>query len=399
VNAVLVPVVVRDSKGRAVGNLKANDFKILDDGHERKISGFTLESSQPLLAEDNLLAAPGSRSELSGSPSADGASTTEQRSGPQQRYIVFLFDDRHLDASDFGQAKQMASKVLEKPLADGTRAAVLSFFGTNSGMTHDHAVLQATVAKLKPRQALLENPADCPSLSYYSADQIVNKHSDSEFQVAIEKTAHCARGTTNATLLETTAQMAATHAVATGDQDVRDTLDFIRDVVHTMAKLPGERSLILISPGFLVLEDLAMAHESGILDLAAISNVTISTLDVRGVYGEGLRASESGAGSLYATMTGMTQGDHSDTLRQNKQVMQEFSDGTGGTFFHNSNDLEGGLKSLAAGPAVRYLLEVSLQDVKENGGYHSLKVEVDRKDAKVQAREGYFAPLAQKSKK
>jgi VWFA-related protein len=86
-------------------------------------------------------------------------------------------------------------------------------------------------------------------------------------------------------------------------------------------------------------------------------------------------------------------------MRQNKQVMAEFADGTGGTFFRNNNDLQGGLTGLAAGPEYKYLLELSVNDVKQNGTYHALKVEVDRKDMKVQAREGYFAPQPPKNRK
>jgi len=38
------------------------------------------------------------------------------------------------------------------------------------------------------------------------------------------------------------------------------------------------------------------------------------------------------------------------------------ADGTGGTYFHNNNDLENGLKSLAASPEVVYLLALSLKE-------------------------------------
>ena len=79
--------------------------------------------------------------------------------------------------------------------------------------------------------------------------------------------------------------------------------------------------------------------------------------------------------------------------------MSELADGTGGSFFHNSNDLEGGIEALAAAPECVYLLEFSPEGVKQNGSYHQLKVKVDRDGVKLQARRGYFVPYAAKNKK
>jgi VWFA-related protein len=142
-----------------------------------------------------------------------------------------------------------------------------------------------------------------------------------------------------------------------------------------------------------------MAMESQLLNMAASAAVTISTLDARGLYSTMPSASESGGESIQALVTGENLEERSDSMRQNKQVMAEFADGTGGTFFRNNNDLKGGLTGLAAGPEYKYLLELSVNDVKQNGTYHALKVEVDRKDMKVQAREGYFAPQPPKNRK
>ena len=60
--------------------------------------------------------------------------------------------------------------------------------------------------------------------------------------------------------------------------------------------------------------------------------------------------------------------------------------------FHNSNDLDGGLKSLIEAPEVVYVLELPLEKIKPDGTYHSLKVNVDRDGVKLQARRGYFVP-------
>jgi VWFA-related protein len=79
--------------------------------------------------------------------------------------------------------------------------------------------------------------------------------------------------------------------------------------------------------------------------------------------------------------------------------MAELADGTGGTYFHNDNNLEAGLSNLLAGPEYLYLLAFSTANMKFNGAYHNLKVKVNQNGVSVQARHGYFALEAEKTKK
>ena len=198
------------------------------------------------------------------------------------------------------------------------------------------------------------------------------------------------------------AESAAIQALAAGEQDVQVSLSSLKEYVRRMKPLPGQRTLILVSPGFLTLTTQALADESQILDYAAEANVTISALDARGLYVRELDASERGGSSAFSTRLKAEYRRNSMSLNEN--IMAELAAGTGGTFFHNSNDLEGGFRRLAAGPEYLYLLEFSAGNVKRNGSYHRLKVnidtgKVDQDGLAVQSRKGYFAPRSAKRKK
>ena len=119
-----------------------------------------------------------------------------------------------------------------------------------------------------------------------------------------------------------------------GQEDARETLNVIESVVRAMAKLPGQRTLILVSPGFFSDSPETTYFKSEVLNQAAAANVIISALDARGM------------------VVDTTGADH---------VMSELAAGTGGAFFDHSNDLEGGLKSLTVPPEFLYLLELSLK--------------------------------------
>ena len=90
--------------------------------------------------------------------------------------------------------------------------------------------------------------------------------------------------------------------------------------------------------------------------------------------------------------TGAAQDYHRETGERAGNVLGELADGTGGTYFHGSNDLEGGLHQLMEGPEYLYVLEFSLDGIKHDGAYHTLSVKVNRPGLHLQARHGYFAP-------
>ena len=85
---------------------------------------------------------------------------------------------------------------------------------------------------------------------------------------------------------------AAEHAIAIGEEDARESLFSVRNVVRTMSKLPGQRVLILVSPGFLTLSPQTIEFKSEIMNIAAAADVIVNTLDARGLYAGNLDAGE-----------------------------------------------------------------------------------------------------------
>src|SRR5689334_9410219 len=83
VNELIIPVVVRDKSGRAVGSLTKDQFQVLDRGKLRPIAGFYIERR----ASDAPAANPG--------PSEpDPASGANPETRAMRRFIVILFDNR-----------------------------------------------------------------------------------------------------------------------------------------------------------------------------------------------------------------------------------------------------------------------------------------------------------------
>jgi VWFA-related protein len=383
VNRVLVPVVVRDAQNRAVGNLKKEDFQVLDQDRPQMISGFSVERRGPTTNGTG-----------SDNPPLAKPDTNAQSSSAPQRFIVFLFDDLHLDADHLGQIQKTVTRVLAAYLGDSDMAAVVSTSGSNSGLTHDSANLEEAILALKSHSLSLHPARQCPDIDYYEADLIENKRDSTALEAAVQQTLACANldPQTNRNVAESMVRSTATSTLAAGDQDVRVTLATIREFVRKTGTLPGQRSLILLSPGFLTLSQEALTWKAQILDLAAQSSVTISTIDARGLYTTELGASERGPDSKIAMQTGYESASHRASVGLNEDVMAELADGSGGTYFHNSNDLEAGLRNLTVTPEYVYVLELSLDNLKADGTYHRLKVKVDRPGLQTQARHGYFAP-------
>jgi VWFA-related protein len=301
----------------------------------------------------------------------------------------------HLSIQDLARSKTAAAALFSGSLDGSDIAAVVSISGKiNSGLTRDRTKLLGAITDLQPQTLYRHNSSDCPNIDYYQADLMENKHDNTAIQDATSQVMSCSPRTPPS-VAESLAESAARQALVMGQQDVQITLSTIGEIVRRMATLPGQRTLILVSPGFLNLNPASLAAESRIIDLAAQSNVTMNALDARGLYTTALTAGDDIHGSSVLSKSQF----RASSMKAVENVMAEFADGTGGTFFHNSNDLGDGFKGLTNVPEYVYILELPIDNVKHNGAYHRLSVKVDRSGLQVQARRGYLLPKPAKAKR
>jgi VWFA-related protein len=384
VNLVLVRVVVRDSKGNPVGGLRQEDFQVLDNGKQQIVSQFAVEG-------------PGAKTEVMKAIESTATATPTEPSSKApvipNHFVAYLFDDVHAEFGDIVRLRDAANRNLDT-LLPSDRAAIFTMSGQgNLDFTDDHELLRKALARLQPTPVSRNTQQQCPDLSHYQADLIQNKLDSDALATATSETLACEfnNDTHYFNQAQAIAQGTATRVVMEDEHESRLSLSVLQDVLRRIAVMPGQRTVLVLSPGFLTLgfEDIPVS----LIDQALRAQIVISAMNSRGLYtvdpiGD---VSKNPPPNQQVAIQKLRYTDLSNI--EQESVLRDLSDGTGGTYYHNSNDFYAGFQRIASTPDFYYVLGFSPQNLKLDGRFHSIKVVVKNPPKlSVQARRGYYAP-------
>jgi VWFA-related protein len=252
--------------------------------------------------------------------------------------------------------------------------------------TSNRDKLQEALRALRPHP--IRSTANCPPLTLFTANLVVQGDLDA-LSTAIQDTVNCEFGgmASSPAELQRAEQVARGRALEilnSGSAENQSILSSLQEVIRRAAEAQGSRVIVLVSPGFLTQTPETREAVMDLIDRAVRSNIVIHTLDVKGLATSGVSGDSQRPSSPQRLQL------TSAEVSAQGEVMAEFAYGTGGTYFHNSNDLDEGFRRTADPPEYIYVLGFSPQ--KLDGKFHKLKVTFSGPEKlTLQAREGYYA--------
>jgi VWFA-related protein len=381
VDVVEVPVVVRDGQHRAVAGLTRNNFEVYDTGVRQTITAFSEQRfTSPVDAGGGA------------KPAVVPAAPAGPKGEPRPRFVTLCFDDLNMDALSLKPVKEAAERFVKTALAPADRVAVVTVAQQqDSDFTADVPKLVEQIAKVTNHQRSNDDTVQqCPHIRPYEAYLIANNLDNEVLQAKIGECSACYHAPCPPNQVTSMSETIWEHALSNS----KNTLRVVEGLVDGMAKLPGERMILLASTGFLTgnLE----ADQDRLMAKALHAQVVVNTLDAKGLYVINPTGDASAPAGWVLPSARVVETKNAERAAQAQDDgMAVLASGTGGAFYHNNNDLALGFRRLGMVPEIMYVLGFSPSGVAADGRFHSLKVQLAAGQRySLQARLGYAASSA-----
>ncbi|MBZ5546258.1 MAG: VWA domain-containing protein [Acidobacteriia bacterium] len=355
-NVVLVDVRAIDKSGRPVTDLKESDFRLWEDSAPQKITSFSLEDIERLAQAGAENGAPAVIDLGKLPPNVTPAEAVRDR-----RLMVFFFDLTSLPPDDLTRTLKAATDFLETRLTPADLVAIVAYTSSlrvQQDFTNDRAALEKALKAMRIGE-------ESSGLSA-SGEEVVTQDVSAAFTP----------DETEFNIFNTDQKLAA-----------------IESLARMLRAVPGRKSLIHFSSGVERTGIENQAQLRATTDAANQANVSLYTVDARGLAalppgGDASTASPSGT----AIYTGQAVFSQASSLQGSRETLASLSADTGGKTFYDLNDFGPAFAEVQRENSSYYLLGYSPSNTRSDGRFRRIRVEVDRPGVKVEARPGYFAP-------
>ncbi len=399
VDEVVLDFIARDKKGKPVTDLKQDDLTVSDNGAKQQPTSFRLVQGAEAITQ--------------------GGATTKLDPLRQLRLVTLAFEalgdptqrkTAREGALDLVKGEQGANVFYSVVVID-TRLLVLQQFTADKDALVK--AIETATSGYSSTRLLPESDKIKSDLKRYLAGQTINGADQP-----------------NTTL--TTATQTATQALPTGgaagsaavqarlatvmldmlrmdatmaSQETRLSLTALESLVRGLQSMPGRKSVLYFTAGMYLTPELDAIFRN-LTSMANRANVTFYAVDTRGVmtFAQNAGATDqlgranaaSSTSTLQegnATQAEMKSSDDAETSsRANKQLpIRNLAEATGGFLLGESNDLRTPLRHVNEEIASYYELTYDPHIDNYDGSFHKLKLDSDRKNLVLQARNGYFA--------
>lgn len=380
---VVVDVVAQDGKGRAVPDLKAEDFALTEDEKPQHIRSFSLQQPN---------AGSAARPKIQPLPANMVTNLPQyQTSGP---WNVLLLDALNSNLPNQAYMRDEMIKFLEK-IPSGQSVAIYllgSKLRLVQDFTSDPDLLKEAIRSLKSHSSLvLSNPAGTSPETDLPPGSIANA--------------------TLASVPGLRAQILAfqeEHSAAQTDFQVRLTLKALNSLGRTLAGYAGRKNLIWVSEAFPF--DILSVNNHSNRDfsndvastgsLLSDAQVAIYPIDARGLvnysaFSVGTDSNPGASSALTGTTLngglGQQMNAEADVLMAAHTSMSDLAEKTGGRAFWGHNNLDTEVQDSLADGSTYYTLAYYPDNKDWNGDFRKIHLKVNRTGVKLRYRLGYFA--------
>jgi VWFA-related protein len=409
---VLLDVVVKDKRGRAVTDLSAADFEVFEDGAKQPVESFRLirRNSAGESGKANSPAPSVAPTQANSTPSPPAKPVSASNPDVGVSVVALVFDSLSPDGR-----KRANDAAMSYVAGDSSLSSFVGVFAINLSVntlqnyTTDVGLVKKAIER---SEAMASSTFESKTLDSGSA--VAAGQRDAAVQAAAAAAQSGGPGAAAAGAAAAVeqafeamrARTEETFEVLQRDQQGYATTNGLMAIVNSMSRLPGRKAVLFFSEGVAIPPNVQQ-HFRSVINAANRANVSVYTVDAAGLRAESTlqAAREEINARSRRRMDGLdrvmnsTGGPLTKGLERNEDLLNyspesgltQLAQQTGGAFIGGANDIGSKLKEIDEDLGTYYLLTYSPTNQNYDGKFRNISVKVKKSGVDTLARRGYFA--------